>query len=71
MERKTDLRVLKTRTAIKNTFKEMVMEMNASDIQIKELTERAMIHRKTFYLHYTCIVWHHYTIERGSHKEQS
>lgn len=55
MKRKTDLRVLKTRNAIKNTFKEMVMEMDASDIQIKELTERAMIHRKTFYLHYTCI----------------
>ena len=55
MERKTDLRVLKTRNAIKNTFKEMVMEMDASQIQIKELTERAMIHRKTFYLHYTCI----------------
>jgi AcrR family transcriptional regulator len=55
MERKTDLRVLKIRNAIKNTFKEMVMEMDASDIQIKELTERAMIHRKTFYLHYTCI----------------
>lgn len=55
MERKTDLRVLKTRNAIKKTFKEMVMEMDASAIQIKELTERAMIHRKTFYLHYTCI----------------
>ena len=55
MERKTDLRVLKTRTAIKNAFKEMVLEMNASDIQVKELAERAMIHRKTFYLHYTCI----------------
>ena len=55
MERKTDLRVLKTRNAIKNTFKEMVLEMDASQIQIKELTERAMIHRKTFYLHYTCI----------------
>lgn len=55
MERKTDLRVLKTRNAIKNTFKEMVMEKSASDIQIKDLAERAMIHRKTFYLHYTCI----------------
>lgn len=55
MERKTDLRVLKTRNAIRKTFKEMVMEMDASAIQIKELTERAMIHRKTFYLHYTCI----------------
>lgn len=55
MERKTDLRVLKTRNSIKNAFKEMIMEMEASSIQIKELTERAMIHRKTFYLHYTCI----------------
>ena len=55
MERKTDLRVLKTRNAIKNTFKEMVIEKDASDIQIKELAERALIHRKTFYLHYTCI----------------
>ena len=49
MERKTDLRVLKTRNAIKNTFKEMVMEKDASDIQIKELAERVLIHRKTFY----------------------
>lgn len=55
MERKMDLRVLKTRTAIKDTFKEMIMEMEASKISIKELTERALIHRKTFYLHYTCI----------------
>ena len=55
VERKTDLRVLKTRNAIRNTFKEMIMEKKASQITIKELTERAMIHRKTFYLHYTCI----------------
>lgn len=55
MERKTDLRVLKTRNAIRNTFKEMIMEKEASQITIRELTERAMIHRKTFYLHYTCI----------------
>jgi hypothetical protein len=31
------------------------MEMNPSEITVKELTERAQIHRKTFYLHYTCI----------------
>ena len=29
--------------------------MDAADITVKELTERAHIHRKTFYLHYTCI----------------
>ena len=55
MERKTDLRILKTRNAIKKTFKEMVCEMDASEITVKELANRAMIHRKTFYLHYTCI----------------
>ena len=55
MERKTDLRVLKTRNAIKSVFKKMILEREAADISIKELTERAMIRRKTFYLHYTCI----------------
>lgn len=54
-ERKLDLRVKKTRAAIKNTLKEMICEMKPSDITIKELTERAQIHRKTFYLHYTSI----------------
>lgn len=53
--RKQDLRVIKTRKAIKNAFKEMVMEMDASKITVKELSERAQIHRKTFYLHYTTI----------------
>lgn len=54
-ERKTDLRVQKTKAAITAAFQEMVMEMDASQITVKELTERAMIHRKTFYLHYTTI----------------
>ena len=55
IKRKTDLRIQKTKNAIQETFKKMVCEMDASDITIKELTDRAMIHRKTFYLHYTCI----------------
>jgi AcrR family transcriptional regulator len=54
-ERQMDLRVQKTREAIKKTFKEMVCEMDAPKITVKELTERARIHRKTFYLHYTSI----------------
>lgn len=52
---KVDLRVKRTKAAIKKTFIEMIMEMNPSDITVKELSERAQIHRKTFYLHYTCI----------------
>ncbi len=54
-ERKTDLRVLRTRRAIKDAFKEMVMETDSSHITVKDLAERAQIHRKTFYLHYTTI----------------
>ena len=52
---KTDLRVIKTDSAIKKAFKEMIMEMKPSEITVKELATRAQIHRKTFYLHYTCI----------------
>lgn len=55
IERPLDLRVQKTQEAIQSTFKEMVCEMDASKITVKDLTDRARIHRKTFYLHYTCI----------------
>lgn len=54
-QQKTDLRVVKTKKAIREAFQEMICEMEANEITIKELTSRAMIHRKTFYLHYTCI----------------
>lgn len=54
-EKKEDLRVRKTRAAIHNTFKAMICEMDYDRITIKELTERAQINRKTFYLHYTCL----------------
>ena len=50
-----DLRVVKTGEAIKNAFKAMICEMPAEKITVKELTERARIHRKTFYLHYNSI----------------
>jgi len=52
---KTDLRVQKTKEAIYTAFQQMICEMDASKITIKELTDRAKIHYKTFYLHYTCI----------------
>lgn len=54
-EMKSDLRVVKTRAAIKGAIKQMICEMPLSEITVKELTERAMIHRKTFYLHYESI----------------
>lgn len=52
---KQDLRVTKTLDAIKTTFRDMICEMDYEDITIKELTKRAMINRKTFYLHYNCL----------------
>ena len=51
-QKREDLRVIKTRSAIRRTFEEMVCEMDYDKITVKELTERAMINRKTFYLHY-------------------
>ena len=39
LERKKDLRVEKTQHAIKETFKQMVLEMDASEITIKELAD--------------------------------
>ena len=51
-EKKEDLRVVKTKEIIKNTFKDMISEMDYEAITIKELTNRAKINRKTFYLHY-------------------
>ena len=51
-EKKEDLRVRKTKEAIRSTFKAMICEMDYEQITIKELTQRAQINRKTFYLHY-------------------
>ena len=50
--KKTDLRVVRTRKAIRDAFCSMIMEMDYPEITIKELTRRAMINRNTFYLHY-------------------
>ena len=55
MERKKDLRVQKTHEAIQRAFKAMICEMDANKITVKALTERARIHRQTFYLHYNSL----------------
>ena len=54
-QQKEDLRVIKTKAAIQSTFREMLCEMDYKDITIKELTARACINRKTFYLHYSSL----------------
>ena len=50
-----DLRVQRTKRLLKDEFKKMFIEMDYEKITIKELCERAMINRRTFYLHYNSI----------------
>lgn len=50
-----DLRYIKTEALIRKTFQDMLREMDYAQISIKELTDRAMINRKTFYLHYNTL----------------
>lgn len=52
---KADLRVIRTKQSIHKAFCDMITEMDYQDITVKELTERAMINRNTFYLHYPSI----------------
>lgn len=53
--RQENPRVIRTRKAIQEAFKELVLRGKTEDINVKKIAELAGIHRKTFYLHYTCI----------------
>lgn len=53
--KKEDLRTRRTKECIRKAFEEMICEMDYEQISIKELTERANINRKTFYLHYNTL----------------
>ena len=55
MEKRRDLRVQKTHDAILRAFKAMICEMDANKITVQALTQRARIHRQTFYLHYNSL----------------
>ena len=47
-----DLRIKRTQRAIKDAFYSLVEEKGFEHITVKDITERAMISRNTFYLHY-------------------
>lgn len=49
---KRDRRTLKTESAIKEAFISLLKEKRFETITVKELTDRADIHRATFYDHY-------------------
>ena len=53
--KKTDRRVIKTKTALENALAELLMERDLRDISVIELTSRSAINRGTFYLHYKSI----------------
>lgn len=52
MEKKTDLRIIKTHKALCDTFLIMLGEKKFEDITVNELCERAMVRRATFYKHF-------------------
>lgn len=49
---KVDLRIIKTRKAIKEAFLTLVQTKGYERITIHDIAEEAMINRNTFYLHY-------------------
>lgn len=52
MTNSQDLRVLRTRNAIKQAFSELIEEKGFEFTSVKDITTRAMINRGTFYAHY-------------------
>lgn len=50
-----DKRIIKTKNAIFEAFKQLVQEKDMSDITISELTQNANITRSTFYMYYDTV----------------
>ncbi len=50
-----DKRVVKTKNAIFEAFKQLVQEKDMSDITISELTQKANVTRSTFYMYYNTV----------------
>ena len=52
MPKKTDLRIIKSKKAIKDAFLQLIKEKSYGNITITDIANKAMINRKTFYMHY-------------------
>lgn len=50
--KKEDLRVIKTKSIIKKNFIELANNIGYQKITVKDLCDKALINRNTFYLHY-------------------
>ncbi len=53
VQSKVDLKVVKTRANIKNTFIELLFEKEFNKITIQNILDKALINRSTFYKHYS------------------
>ncbi len=51
----TDKRVLRTKSAIRKAFNQLVQTKEMSDISVSELTQAANITRSTFYMYYDSV----------------
>lgn len=49
---KNDLRVIKTKTTLYNTLKELMQEKTFEEIKVSDICSKALINRSTFYAHY-------------------
>lgn len=49
---KEDLRIIKTRAALSNTFFKMLADMELADITVNKLCEESGVRRATFYKHF-------------------
>lgn len=52
MEKKTDLRVIKTKNLIYNTLIELMKDKTFEEIKVSDICNKALINRSTFYSHY-------------------
>ncbi|WP_053072617.1 TetR/AcrR family transcriptional regulator [Lactiplantibacillus herbarum] len=55
MANQNDLRVVKTRKAIKQAFMQLILNKSVNKITVSELAKIALISKGTFYLHYADI----------------
>ncbi len=55
-QRDTDKRVIRTKTAIRKAFNELVQKKDISSITVSELVKAASITRSTFYMYYGSVI---------------
>ena len=52
MDKKTDLRIIKTKKVLFDALISLLEEMPFEEIKISDICDRALINRSTFYSHY-------------------